>query len=65
MPMDTFIRGIPIKLDTSTSALQDDATWTHEPENLDFIDALIPGQDIFLDLGACEGRFALYAAKKG
>jgi FkbM family methyltransferase len=35
-----------------------------EPENFDFIDSLT-SQDILLDLGACEGRYAIYAAKKG
>jgi FkbM family methyltransferase len=36
-----------------------------EPENWDFIDSLVPGKDYFFDLGACDGRYSIYAAKKG
>jgi FkbM family methyltransferase len=36
----------------------------YETENLDFIDA-IEQNDVLYDLGACEGRFSIYAAKKG
>lgn len=54
--MKHSIRGISLDLDPVP-------TWD-EPENLDFIDTLT-NQDIFLDLGACDGRFSIYAAMKG
>lgn len=63
--MDTVVRGLKIKLHTPNCYLEDYASWSNEPENLDFIDNLVPGKDVYLDLGACEGRFALYAAIKG
>lgn len=34
-----------------------------EPENFDFIDSL--KEDILMDLGACEGRYAIYSAVRG
>ncbi len=37
------------------------ALMNYETENLDLIDSLEPGE-IFYDLGACEGRFSIYAA---
>ena len=58
------VRGVAMKLMTYTRSLELCARMNYETENLDFIDHLQPG-DIMYDLGACEGRFSVYAAKKG
>ena len=40
--------------------------WFSLPEKdvYNFIDTIISEEDIFFDLGACEGRFTIYAMKK-
>jgi len=58
------VRSISFKLMTYTHSLELCARMNFETENLDFIDD-ISCDDILYDLGACEGRFSLYAAKKG
>lgn len=40
------------------------ARMNYETENLDLIDQMKP-DSIYMDLGACEGRFSVYAALKG
>lgn len=55
------VRGINLRLTTHTRALELCARMNYETEVLDFIDR-IPAGEILFDLGACEGRFALYAA---
>ena len=62
--VQTQIRDQEIWLANHTYSLHHWTSWSSEPENLDFIDSLQVGE-VFLDLGACEGRFSLYAAKKG
>ena len=57
-------RGIHLKLVTYTKSLELCARMNYETENLDFIDRIMPNE-VFYDLGACEGRFSIYAAKKG
>lgn len=58
------VRGIFMKLMTYTRSLELCARMNYETENLDFIDNIMPGE-ILYDLGACEGRFSIYAAKNG
>ncbi|MBF4507145.1 FkbM family methyltransferase [Flavobacterium sp. JLP] len=58
------VRGISFKLMTYTRSLELCARMNYETENLDFIDLIKPGEVIY-DLGACEGRFSIYAALKG
>ena len=58
------VRGAVLKLAAHTRALELCARMNRELEVLDFIDACAPGS-ILYDLGACEGRFALYAALRG
>ena len=58
------VRGIELKLMTYTRSLELCARMNYETENLDFIDSL-PSGSILYDLGACEGRFSIYAALKG
>jgi len=58
------VRGIAMNLVTYTDALEKCARMNRELENLDFIDR-IPEGEVFYDVGACEGRFALYAALRG
>ncbi len=58
------VRGCLFNLDVTNGALENFASMNHEPEVLDFIDAMEP-QSVLYDLGACEGRFTLYAAAKG
>ncbi len=55
------VRGMQMQLVTHTRALELCARMNYETEVLDFIDQ-IPADDVLYDLGACEGRFALYAA---
>jgi len=66
MELKKNIRGIELLLSTDSEALKMYAEDYEkvEPENFDFIDTL-KTNDLFLDLGACEGRYAVYAAKKG
>jgi|GEM_PF-1303558 len=58
------VRGISYKLMTYTRSLELCAKMNYETENLDFIDT-IPKGEVLYDLGACEGRFSIYACKKG
>ena len=58
------IRGVQLKLRNDNRSLDLCSRMNYETENLDLIDALEPG-DVFYDLGACEGRFSIYAALKG
>lgn len=60
----TDVRGIRLHLAGYTRALELCARMNRETEVLDFIDR-IPRDEVFFDLGACEGRFALYAALRG
>jgi FkbM family methyltransferase len=60
----TDVRGVPLALVCYTRSLELCARMNYETEVLDFIDGIRPGEVLF-DLGACEGRFALYAAKRG
>lgn len=66
MELKKNIRGVELLLSTDSAALQMYAEGYEkvEPENFDFIDSLT-STDLYLDLGACEGRYAVYAAKKG
>ena len=57
-------RGINFKLMTYTRSLELCSKMNYETENLDFIDSILPGEVLY-DLGACEGRFSIYAALKG
>lgn len=59
-----LVRGVGMKLMTYTRSLELCSRMNYETENLDFIDKMEPGQ-VMYDLGACEGRFSLYAALKG
>lgn len=58
------VRGVNLKLHTFNRSLQLCAKMNYEVENLDFIDSLA-SESVFYDLGACEGRFSIYAALKG
>jgi FkbM family methyltransferase len=58
------VRGINLKLMTYTRSLELCARMNYETENLDFIDRIQAGE-VMYDLGACEGRFSIYAALKG
>ncbi len=58
------VRGIDFELMGYTRSLELCARMNYETENLDFIDQMKPGE-VFYDLGACEGRFSIYAAMKG
>jgi FkbM family methyltransferase len=66
MELKKNIRGVELLLSIDSAALQMYAQGYEkvEPENFDFIDSLA-STDLYLDLGACEGRYAVYAAKKG
>lgn len=59
--IQTEVRGITLRLVGYTRALELCARMNRETEVLDFIDGIKEGE-VFYDLGACEGRFALYAA---
>jgi FkbM family methyltransferase len=61
---DVEVRGINFKLMTYTRSLELCSRMNYETENLDFIDRIHP-DEVMYDLGACEGRFSIYAAKKG
>lgn len=58
------VRGTELKLMAYTRSLELCARMNYETENLDFIDSIEPGKVLY-DLGACEGRFSIYAALKG
>ena len=58
------VRGVKMKLSTHTKSLELCARMNYETENLDFIDNMREGAT-FYDLGACEGRFSIYAGLKG
>ena len=60
----TDVRGVRLNLAGYTRALELCARMNRETEVLDFIDS-IPRDKMLFDLGACEGRFALYAAVRG
>jgi FkbM family methyltransferase len=62
--VEADVRGVPLKLVGYTRALELCARMNRELEVLDFIDQA-PAGAAFYDLGACEGRFALYAALRG
>lgn len=58
------VRGTVMKLVAYNRSLELCARMNYEVENLDFID-IMPEGSVFYDLGACEGRFAIYAALNG
>src|SRR6185437_16052773 len=58
------VRGVPMTFMGYTRALELCARMNYETEILDFIDE-IPAGAVLYDLGACEGRFGMYAALKG
>ena len=58
------VRGVEIQLNVFNRSLDLCSRMNYETENLDFIDAL-PSDAVMYDLGACEGRFTIYAALKG
>lgn len=58
------VRGVDMKLLISNRSLELCSRMNYETENLDFIDQIKEGE-LLLDLGACEGRFSIYAALKG
>lgn len=58
------VRGTKFNLMTYTRSLELCARMNYETENLDFIDR-IKGGEVMYDLGACEGRFSIYAASRG
>jgi FkbM family methyltransferase len=62
--ISTKIRGIELRLVGYTRALELCARMNRETEVLDFIDGIARG-NVLYDIGACEGRFALYAALRG
>jgi len=59
--VEVNVRGTFLHLVAYTRALELCARMNRETEVLDFIDG-IPKGAVLYDLGACEGRFALYAA---
>jgi FkbM family methyltransferase len=61
---DIALRGTNFKLMTYTRSLELCSRMNYETENLDFIDRIEEGK-VMYDLGACEGRFSIYAAVKG
>lgn len=62
--IETELRGTRLRLVGRTRALRLCARLNRELEVFDFIDRIAPGEVLY-DLGACEGRFALYAALRG
>ncbi len=60
----TEVHGLTMRLAAYNRAMRLCARMNYETENLDFIDR-IPQGAVFYDLGACEGRFATYAALRG
>jgi FkbM family methyltransferase len=59
-----YVRGTEMRFVNYTRSLELCARMNYETENLDFIDKIKPGEVLY-DLGACEGRFSLYAALNG
>ena len=62
--IENNVRGISMKFVGYTRSLELCSQMNYETENLDFIDKIKEGETLF-DLGACEGRFSIYASKKG
>lgn len=62
--IENTVRNIPMKFVAYNRSLGLCARMNYETENLDFIDCMNPGE-VYYDLGACEGRFSIYAALKG
>jgi FkbM family methyltransferase len=62
--IENNVRGVEMKFVGYTRSLELCSKMNYETENLDFIDEIKPGEVLY-DLGACEGRFAIYAALKG
>lgn len=62
--IENDVRGVRMKFVGYTRSLELCSRMNYETENLDFIDQIRPGETLF-DLGACEGRFSIYAALKG
>lgn len=58
------VRGLKLSLSAFNRSLDLCSRMNYETENLDFIDS-IPKGHAYFDLGACEGRFSIYAAKRG
>ena len=58
------LRGVNMQLLASNRALRLCSQMNYETEVLDIIDRT-PTGEVFCDLGACEGRFSVYAALKG
>lgn len=60
------VRDVSFSLSIDNGQLYKNAKEIHliEPENFDFIDSLTKN-DLYIDIGACEGRYTLYAACKG
>lgn len=62
--IENTVRDVPMKFVGYTRSLELCSRMNYETENLDFIDTMRPGE-IMYDLGACEGRFSVYAGLKG
>lgn len=62
--INNTVRGTSMVFVGYTRALELCARMNYEVEVLDFIDSIEAGSVLY-DLGACEGRFALYAALRG
>lgn len=58
------VKDLSFKLYTYNRSLELCARMNYETENLDFIDHLPKGAVLY-DLGACEGRFTIYALLRG
>jgi FkbM family methyltransferase len=58
------VRGTRLRLAAYNRAMSLCARMNYETENLDFIDSMESGSVLY-DLGACEGRFSIYAALRG
>ena len=61
--ISNVVRGVPMSFVGYTRSLELCSRMNYETENLDFIDR-IPAGEVMYDLGACEGRFSIYAALK-
>ena len=62
--IDKEVRNVKMSFVGYTRSLALCSNMNYETENLDFIDRIKEGENYY-DLGACEGRFSLYAALKG
>jgi FkbM family methyltransferase len=58
------VKDLTFKLYTFNRSLELCARMNYETENIDFIDNL-PKGSVLYDLGACEGRFTIYALLRG